>query len=53
VVELDADALGALSASERDAIAAELRVARHAPAHLPVHFQEYRNGSAFLVGHSA
>ena len=49
VVELDSETLGRLSELEKCELAALARIQPHSPTHLPVHFEPYRNGSAFLL----
>ncbi|HEY0748274.1 MAG TPA: hypothetical protein VGD63_16345 [Steroidobacteraceae bacterium] len=49
VVELDLGSLGLIAAADRQALTNAILAAAHCPGNLPVRFEAYRNGSAFLV----
>ncbi|MDP9012142.1 MAG: adenine nucleotide alpha hydrolase [Pseudomonadota bacterium] len=49
VVELDPGTLARLSAAEARSLSSLIGAQPHRPADLPIRFEEYRNGSAFLT----
>lgn len=49
VIEMDSASLGLVAETDRQALTNLVRAAAHCPAGLPVRFEEYRNGSAFLL----
>ena len=52
VIELDGAALARLSPQDRNELSSLIQAQPGGPAHLPVLFESYRNGSAFLIGRS-
>jgi uncharacterized protein len=52
VVELDELTLDALTARQMTRLTELIGHRPHRPSHLPIRFEPYRNGSAFLVGHT-
>jgi pyridinium-3,5-biscarboxylic acid mononucleotide sulfurtransferase len=49
VIEMDLDSLRLIAEADRKALTDSILAAAHCPANLPVRFEVYRNGSAFLV----
>ncbi len=49
VIEMDSGSLSLVAESERQALTSLVQSAAHCPAGLPVRFEAYRNGSAFLL----
>ncbi len=49
VIEMDLDSLRLIAEADRKALTDSILAAAHCPSNLPVRFEAYRNGSAFLV----